>query len=100
MFVNIRSLIKHLEELDVFLQTFESLQTVICLVATWIQEGSHEEHFNLSGHQKKFGKSMVGIGRGVTMFFRKDIPLLGNFATKYHESLGLKIRTNETKIIL
>ena len=100
MLVNIRSLNKHLEELQVFLQTFESLPTVICLVETWIQEGSHEEHFNISGYQKIIAKNRVGIGGGVAMFCREDIFLLDSFPTNYYESLGIKIRTNNENYTL
>ena len=94
MLVNIRSLNKHIEELQVFLQTFESLPSVIFLVETWIQEGSHEEHFNTSSYQKIIAKNKVGIGGGEAMFCTEDILLVENFATNYDGSLGIKIRTN------
>ena len=100
LLVNIRSLNKQLEELQVFLQTFESLPTVICLVETWIQEGSHEEHFNISSYQKIIAKNRVGIGGGVTMFCREDILLLDSYPTNYDESLGIKIRTNNENYAL
>ena len=67
---------------------------MICLVETWIQEGSHEEHFNISGYQKIIAKNRVGIGGGVAVFCREDILLLDSFPTNYDESLGIKIRTN------
>ena len=91
---------KHLEELKVFWQTFESLPTVICLVETWMREGSHEEHFNISGYQKIIAKNRMGIGGGVAMFCREDILLLDSFATNYDESLGIKIRTNNENYTL
>ena len=65
-----------------------------CLVETWIQEGSHEEHFNISGYQKINTKNRVGTGGGVAMFCREDIRLIESFATNYDESVGIKIRTN------
>ena len=77
------------------MQTFESLPTVICLVETWIQEDSLEEHFNISGYQKIIAKNKVGIGDGVAMFCREDFFLLESFATNYDESLGIKIGTNK-----
>ena len=99
LLVSSRSLNKHLEERQVFLQTFESLSTVICFVETGIQEGSHEEHFNLSGYEI-IAKNWVGIGGGVAMFCREDILLIESFETNYNESLGIKISTNEENYTL
>ena len=65
---------------------------MICLVETWIQEGSHEEYFNILGYQKIIANNRVGIGGGVAMFCRQDILLLESFATNYDESLGIKFR--------
>ena len=100
MLVNIRSLNKHLGELRVFLQTFESLPTVIFLVETWIQEGSHGEHFTISGYQKIIAKNRVGIGGVVAMLLREEIFLIESFATNCDESLGIKIRTNNENYTL
>ena len=73
---------------------------MICLVETWIPEGSHEEHFNISVYQKINAKNRVGIDGGVPMFCREDILILESFATNYDESLGLKIRTNNENYTL
>ena len=73
---------------------------MICLVEIWLQEGSHEEHFNISGYQKIIAKNRAGIGGGVAMFCREDILLSESFATNYDESLGIKIRTNNENYTL
>ena len=100
LLVNIRSLNKHLEELQVFLQNI--WVPTNCDLSCWNLDtrGFSWKTLQYIRLSEINAKNRVGIVGSVAMFWREDILLLDSFATNYDESLGIKIRTNNENYIL
>ena len=100
LLLNVRSLNKHLDELQVFLKTLESLPTVICLVETWIRDENYENHFLLDGYKSIKTKNRTKKGGGIAVFCKEGVEIVNKFSTNYEESLGVEVIIGVQKLFM
>ena len=75
--LNVRSINKHLEELEILIDELESPPLCVCLSETWLNAGSPNEIYKLKGYSGVIAKPRdKKSGGGVMIQLREDVQLV------------------------
>ena len=99
--LNVRSINKHLEELEILIDELESPPLCICLSEAWLNAGSPNEIYKLKGYSGVIAKPRDNKpGGGVMIQLREDVQLVKEFETPFQEALCVKISHNNKNYII
>ena len=90
--LNVRSINKHLEELELLIEELESPPLCVCLSETWLNAGSPNEIYKHKGYSGIIAKPRdKKPGGGVMIQLREDVQLVKELETPFQEALCVKI---------
>ena len=101
---NIRSLQKHIDEINIFLAGLEKKPEIVAFSETKLQEGKANRNIELEGYNFIHRDSITAAG-GVGLYILKSLSYsvnnsLFNFAPPNAEHLWIDIQTSKTSIVI
>ena len=99
--LNVRSINKHLEELELLINELESQPLCVCLSETWLNAGSPNKIYKLTGYSGVIAKPRdTKPGGGVMIQLREDVQLVKELETPFQEALCVKISHDSKNYIV
>ena len=80
--VNVRSLKKHLNDLEALLHSLESPPNLICLTETWLTDNDYIDSLLVPGYNNYAVKNVNTLGGGVMIQIQDSMSLLETHSTE------------------
>ena len=90
--VNVRSLKKHLNDLEALVHSLEFPPNVICLTETWLKENDVIDSLLLPGYNNYTIKNRNTLGRGVMIQIKDTISFLETHFTDMDDTLLITLQ--------
>ena len=90
--VNVRSLKKHLSDLEALVHSLESPPNVICFTETWLTENDDIDSLLVPGYNNYAIKNRNTLGGGVMTQIKDPISLLETYSTDIDETLLVSLQ--------
>ena len=90
--VNVRSLKKHLNDLEAFIHSLESPPNLICLTETWLTDNDDIDSLLVPGYNIYAVKNRNTHGGGVTIQIQDSMSLLETHSTEMEETLLVSLQ--------
>ena len=95
--INIRSIKKHLDELEALILSLEYPPDIICLTETWLTDNDKNESWLISGYNQCCTKSRKTLGGGVMIQIRNTCCILNQIEMPFDEGIIATISKNYFK---
>ena len=89
--INIRSIKKHLDELEALILSLESPPDIICLTETWLTDNDKNESWLISGYNQCCRKKRKALGGGVMIQIRNTCCILNQIEMPFDEGINATI---------
>ena len=89
--LKVRSLKKHLEDLEALVSSLESPPDILCLTETWLSENDNPQSFLVNGYKSILSKNRDSKGGGVMVQISDKCAFQTTYENMLEESLAVKI---------
>ena len=113
--MNVRSLKKHLEEIEMLINNLKSPPSCVCLSETWLKNNTSttdndaptinndalKNIYKLKGYSDVFVKSRSHkVGGGVMIQLREDVSFIKELETPFKEALCIEVSHRQKHVII
>ena len=96
--LNIRSIRKHINDLEALVYSLESQPDILCLTETWLGAGDDENCFRVPGYNQSLTKHRGGKRGGVMLQVKSNCSILNDITVTYDEAICADIEKSSFKL--
>ena len=85
--LNVRSIRKHINDIEALVYSLESQPDILCLTETWLGAGDDENCFRVPGYNQSLIKNRSGKGGGVMLQVKSNCSILNDIPVNFDEAL-------------